>query len=69
VKPCSNRTEGSTLESNDANVGANDVVEDVAGESEFEGWKGVAKVSVGFGVERYKRGPESGRKLLRGFSA
>lgn len=28
-----------------------------------------AKICVGVGVDRYTRGPESGRKLFRGFSA
>lgn len=30
---------------------------------------GVANIVVGSGVDRYKSDPESGRKLLRGFSA
>ena len=28
-----------------------------------------AKTCVGAGVDKYNRGPESGRKLFRGFSA
>lgn len=28
-----------------------------------------AKMCVGGGVDRYNKGPESGRKLFRGFSA
>lgn len=31
--------------------------------------RGGANTCVGFGVERYKSGPESGRKSFRGFSA
>lgn len=39
------------------------------GEGGWTGGNGVANVVVGSGVDKYKSDPESGRKLLRGFSA
>lgn len=69
MNPCSMRREGCIrVASCEVRDGKRSEDNEVAVDGASGGNSG-AKICVGVGVDKYRRCPESGRKLFRGFSA